>query len=528
LVTEEAQWLRDYAAKRSDDAFRRLVDRYINLVYSSARRQVGEEELARDVTQAVFLILAEKAGQLDTSKPLSAWLMQVTRYASANAVRSRARRVRHETKAAEMNHEARDQDQWESMSPLLDEGMSKLRSGDRDVLLLRFFEKKTAREVAEALGISEDAAEKRLSRAVERLRDFFRRRGVAVSSVVVVSGLAAHSAEAAPIGLSAGISTAASGGAAASAAGVAKGTVVAMAAAKTKAAVASVVLGLVVLGGGSAAVVALVESNSPQTVKVPLRTTVSAPTAAIAAIPEGANDSVTFSDGTRIDLVAITNTPGKSIGWWRADGSPAPTVAVPPRVIGRFTVPKRTSYQFILRQYPNPAGSRDTSIGVGLEVPTAGTAYSYADPIKGGDINLMSAIETTLSSASIQLSRASGAYTEDWRYVLPTPGAAPSTRPAGVKIGKISEERPGRTQIEITPHTASPGNWQTEMRVIDAAGNDKGAVGTTDTGGEANIYEFDVPRKNVVAIYSRSRPIEFRRITTVTLHPPTTSKSPGG
>src|SRR5436190_1521564 len=102
LHGEEAQLLRDYAATRSPDAFAGLVDRYVNIVYAAARRQVRDADLARDVTQAVFLVLAEKAGELDPARPISGWLLQVTRYASANAVRARARRAHHEQRAAQM------------------------------------------------------------------------------------------------------------------------------------------------------------------------------------------------------------------------------------------------------------------------------------------------------------------------------------------------------------------------------------------------------------------------------------------
>src|SRR5688572_22412581 len=96
MPSEETQLLHEYVDGRSQDAFRRLVDRYVDVVYAAARRQVRDADLARDVTQAVFLVLSEKAGELDAARPLSGWLLQVTRYASANAVRARARRARHE------------------------------------------------------------------------------------------------------------------------------------------------------------------------------------------------------------------------------------------------------------------------------------------------------------------------------------------------------------------------------------------------------------------------------------------------
>lgn len=510
-MTEEVQWLRDYAAKRSDDAFRRLVDRYVNLVYSSARRQVGEEELARDVTQAVFLILAEKAGELNADKPLSAWLMQVTQYASANAVRSRLRRTRHETKAAEMNQEARGEAEWESMSPLLDEGMSKLRSGDRDVLLLRYFEQKTAREVAQAMGISESAAEKRVTRAVERLRDFFRRRGVAVSSGVLAAGLMAHSAEAAPMELSAGISAA---GATGGAAGVAKGTVIAMAAAKTKVLVASVVIGVLVVGGGSAAVVTILKSPASSVVKVPT------PTNVRATAPGATPWTVIFNDGTRVDLVGITNTPGKTKGWWRGDGSPAPMITTPPPMIGKFDVPNQTTYQFYLRQYLT--GARDAQVTPHLTTSTGGSATTTVrKEATSGDVNLMASVASSIQSVDIALTWASGPWRTDWRYDLKEPRDPAATQPADIIIEKVYAE-PGKTVIEMRGNGRTEEDRQVQFCVVNAKGKEFGVTTISSMLAGRGTYEFDTPLQDVVALIRRSRPIEIRHVRNLPLHPPAT------
>ena len=91
--------LQEFAARRSQEAFTTLVSRHSDWVYSAALRMVRDRHLAEDVAQAVFLILADKAARLSAA-PLHSWLFKVTRYASSNAIRARARRDKYERRAA--------------------------------------------------------------------------------------------------------------------------------------------------------------------------------------------------------------------------------------------------------------------------------------------------------------------------------------------------------------------------------------------------------------------------------------------
>ncbi len=190
----ESVLLTEYAKDRSPQAFRRLVERYIEIVYASARRQLADAHLAEDVTQAVFILLSRKAGEIPGDRPLSAWLLTTTRYVVANMRREVANRQKHERKASAMKIEPAsgpdDSKTWGEVSPLLDEGLAGLNESDRDVLLLRFFESRTIREVGDEIGISEDAAEKRIARAIDRLRTFFATKGVSVSGAALGAGLA--------------------------------------------------------------------------------------------------------------------------------------------------------------------------------------------------------------------------------------------------------------------------------------------------------------------------------------------------
>ena len=207
----DRQLLTAYSERRSDAAFTELVRRHVDLVYSAALRMVRDPHLAEDVTQGVFTVVARDAHKLVHVHVLPGWLHRTTQNLAANAVRSDVRRRAREQEAAVMNEllSANPDVDWEQIAPYLDEALGELSEPERDAVLLRYFKNQDLRTVGAALGISDDAAQKRVSRAVERLREFFAKRGVTVG----VSGLAvvisANAIQAAPVGLVVAISTAA-------------------------------------------------------------------------------------------------------------------------------------------------------------------------------------------------------------------------------------------------------------------------------------------------------------------------------
>src|SRR3974390_2614235 len=180
----DQELLRDYASQRSESAFGELVRRHVNLVYSAALRMVSEPHSAEDVTQAVFGALAQNAARLAKHPVLSGWLHCTTRNLAAKSIRTDIRRRAREQEAAVMKQmQCSDPEaSWEEVAPHLDAALGELASADREAVLLRYFESKSASEIGQVLGISDDAAQKRVSRAVERLRELFVKRGITVGA----------------------------------------------------------------------------------------------------------------------------------------------------------------------------------------------------------------------------------------------------------------------------------------------------------------------------------------------------------
>lgn len=189
---EDDELLRRFTQNGSEDAFRRLVERHGGLVYSVAMRRLGRPHQAEEVTHAVFAALAKKAATLSSATILVGWLFRATRFAAAKLQRDEERRQRLEREAATAmttQFEVDSRTDWEHIVPLLDSELESLSEKDRDAVLLRFFENHSFKEVGLALGTSEDAAKMRVSRALDKLRRRFFKRGVALSAAVLTNAL---------------------------------------------------------------------------------------------------------------------------------------------------------------------------------------------------------------------------------------------------------------------------------------------------------------------------------------------------
>ena len=209
----DAQLLRDYAEQRNEAAFRELVSRHADVVYASALRQVSSPDLAHDIAQSVFTDLARKAQPLARTltgdASLLGWLFRSTRFLALNQLRDDRRRQARERHAMQHCDSASETaPEWERVQPVLDEAMADLSDEDRDALLLRFFKNRDFHAIGATLGVSDDAAQKRVSRALERLRTQLTSRGV-TTGVALSTVLSTNAVPLAPAGLAATLSTAA-------------------------------------------------------------------------------------------------------------------------------------------------------------------------------------------------------------------------------------------------------------------------------------------------------------------------------
>ena len=202
MTADDMDLVREYARSDSEEAFTTLVSRYINLVYSVALRQVGNAHQAEEVTQVVFIILARKAGSLSSKTILSGWLCRTARNIASRTTTMKLRRERQEQEAymQSLTNES-DDVAWTQIAPLLDTGLETLGGKDHDAVVLRYFQGKSFKEAGLALGLSEDAAKKRVNRSLEKLRRFFVRRGVALSVTTIAGAVLANSVKAAPVAL---------------------------------------------------------------------------------------------------------------------------------------------------------------------------------------------------------------------------------------------------------------------------------------------------------------------------------------
>jgi RNA polymerase sigma factor (sigma-70 family) len=204
---QDQQLLRQYLREGSESAFRQLVDRHVDLVYGAAFRQLDNWAPAEEVTQTVFITLARRAAFLTQHPSLAGWLYHTAVNQARQHSRGDQRRRAREDAAAQIGSTMQP-DESHALAHVLDEALLELRPDDREALVLRYFENRGLRELGHALGLKEDAAQKRVARALEALTAKFRRRGYAAPAVALTAAMRAVS-HAAPAGLAAAVTKAA-------------------------------------------------------------------------------------------------------------------------------------------------------------------------------------------------------------------------------------------------------------------------------------------------------------------------------
>jgi len=194
--SDDHRLLAEFVRDRSETAFTELVRRYAGLVHSTAFRFCGNPHHAEEITQSVFVILARKAETLSPRVVVSGWLYQTARLTAANFVKGEMRRRRREQEAVmQSNLLETGTTDWGKIAPLLDDAMGALGETDRNAVLLRYFENRTSSEIGVALRMNEETARKRVNRALDKLRHFFVKRGVTVTSVALSGAISANSVQ---------------------------------------------------------------------------------------------------------------------------------------------------------------------------------------------------------------------------------------------------------------------------------------------------------------------------------------------
>ena len=210
----EQSLLRDFVTDRDEVAFRHLVEHHVDMVFGCALRRTGDAELAEEVSQNVFTILARKAHRLRAGAGLAGWLHKTALYESTKALRGESRR-RRKMKALAEHNQTQDQgnSSGDEVLPLVDEAVAELPDGDRQLILLHYFEGRTFREISQSVGKSEAASQKQASRALAKLEKLLKRRGVVASATALTSIFAVEAARGAPAGIATTLSSGALAGA---------------------------------------------------------------------------------------------------------------------------------------------------------------------------------------------------------------------------------------------------------------------------------------------------------------------------
>jgi RNA polymerase sigma factor (sigma-70 family) len=177
------QLIQSYLAG-NEEAFASLVQKYYCLVYGTACRQVSDSHLAEDVTQCVFLLFARKAKAMSSDTAIGGWFLRTVRFVARDVARKRRRWRQLEEEDLMENIEMPT---LNPTGPLfsLEEAILALSAKEQICVLAKYYEGKNFKEIALDQDISEDAAQKRVSRALDKMRDFFQRRGFRVSTAAI-------------------------------------------------------------------------------------------------------------------------------------------------------------------------------------------------------------------------------------------------------------------------------------------------------------------------------------------------------
>ncbi|MGZ4972667.1 MAG: RNA polymerase sigma factor, partial [Limisphaerales bacterium] len=199
---DDISLLREFTERNAEQAFAALVERHINKVYSVALRHTRNPNSAEEITHVVFVILAQKAKQLRKGVILEGWLYETARLTALTCIRGEIRRARREQEAyMQTVSNENESEAWAQIAPNLDAALAGLNATDRTAVVLRFFYGKSMSEIGATLGGTEESARKRVSRAIEKLRGYFSKRGITSTAATMTAALSVNAVQAAPAAL---------------------------------------------------------------------------------------------------------------------------------------------------------------------------------------------------------------------------------------------------------------------------------------------------------------------------------------
>jgi RNA polymerase sigma factor (sigma-70 family) len=507
----DRELLQKFVESHSQEAFALIVERYMDAVYSAARRQVRDSQSAEDVVQAVFIILAKKAHKLIGRESLAGWIMKTTHHASLDAIKIQARRQRHEQIAASLASSLTEptmNPEIDSISPELDRAMARLSESERTALTLRYLQDKTNTQTVALLQISEQAAAKRISRAVGRLRKILvKKRAVApaVSLAVILDQIPRTTA---PVALAQTAAlSAVSGAAPPGVAAIAKGVLHMLTWQKIAAALLLIVALASVTGvgiGGYKLLADQTDSISPPPPPSPAGADEQTRSAALAQL----------SNGVSIEIIGINENPSGGRQWWQVDGE-AVNSDLHADVHALSVNPGDMAREVVAKVNRNVQGSAEPAT-VQWFLNHGSVTYSGNSNIPGTE-TVATELPNTANAGAIRARVAAG----NWQ-ALATAGGTGQTAEGGL-VGEYLFSAVYRDQGKTNIVVGFMGKVTREdvrLVAVDFSGRQvpaESGSSVSNGAGTMTQYSVDLPPRSIRQWQLQSRPfnqwIEFRDIS---------------